>query len=75
MVIFFFIFLVIFPDNDKMAKSARKEYDKLVAANAPAEKVSTTSGLPQWRRNALHTPQRALVATDTSTQPMKYHIA
>lgn len=40
MVIFFFVFMVIFPDNNKMAKSARAKYEKLVAANAPAEKVS-----------------------------------
>lgn len=39
MVIFFFIFLVIFPDNEKVANNARKKYKKLVAANAPAETV------------------------------------
>ena len=54
MVIFFFIFLVIFPDNDKMAKSARKEYDKLVAANAPAEKVSKAEAkMKLWEDKAL----------------------
>ena len=40
MVIFFFVFMVIFPDNTKVAKNARKKYDKLVAAGAPAEKIA-----------------------------------
>ncbi len=40
MVIFFFIFMVIFPDNNKMAKKARAKYEKLVAANASAEKIA-----------------------------------
>lgn len=40
LVIFFFIFMVIFPDNNKMAKKARAKYEKLVAANASAEKIA-----------------------------------
>ena len=39
MVVFFFIFLVIFPDNNKMAKKSKAKYEKLVAANASTEKV------------------------------------
>ncbi len=39
MVVFFFIFLVIFPDNSKMAKKSKAKYDKLVAANASTEKI------------------------------------
>ena len=39
MVIFFFIFLIIFPDNNKMAKKSKAKYEKLVAKNAPTEKV------------------------------------
>lgn len=39
MVIFFFIFLVIFPDNEKVAKSARAKYNKLVAKNAAAKTI------------------------------------
>lgn len=39
MLIFFFIFLVIFPDNEKVAKSARAKYNKLVAANAAVQKI------------------------------------
>lgn len=40
MVIFFFIFLIIFPDNNKVAKKARAKYEKLTAKNAPAEKIA-----------------------------------
>ena len=40
MVIFFFIFLVIFPDNNKVAKKAKAKYEKLVAAKAPAAKIA-----------------------------------
>lgn len=40
MVIFFFIFLVIFPDNNKVLKKAKAKYEKLLAANAPAEKLA-----------------------------------
>lgn len=39
MVVFFFIFMVIFPDNNKAAANAKTAYDKLVAENAPAEKI------------------------------------
>lgn len=40
MVIFFFIFLIIFPDNNKVAKNAKAKYDKLVASGAPSEKIA-----------------------------------
>lgn len=54
MVIFFFIFLVIFPDNNKMAKNARKKYEKLVAANAPAEKIAKAEAkMKLWEDKAL----------------------
>ena len=39
MVIFFFVFLVIFPDLNKMAANANKKVEKLKEANAPAEKI------------------------------------
>lgn len=40
MVIFFFIFLVIFPDNNKTAKKARARYEKLKAAYASSEALA-----------------------------------
>ena len=39
MVIFFFIFMIIFPDNNAVAKRAKRKYDKLVAKNASADKI------------------------------------
>ena len=40
MVIFFFIFLVIFPDLNKMAANAQKKVEKLEAAGADPEKIA-----------------------------------
>ncbi len=54
MVIFFFIFMVIFPDNNKMAKKARARYEKLVAANADSEKIAKAeSKMKLWETKAL----------------------
>ena len=39
MIIFFFIFLIIFPDNEKAAKEAEKKVAKLTAAGASQEKI------------------------------------
>ena len=39
MVVFFFIFLIIFPDNTKLAKKARKKYERARLKNAPEEKL------------------------------------
>lgn len=53
MVIFFFIFMIIFPDNNKMAKSSKAKYEKLVAANAPAEKVAKAEAkMKEWEDKA-----------------------
>ena len=40
MVIFFFVFLVIFPDLNKMADNAQKKVEKLEAAGADPEKIA-----------------------------------
>ena len=40
MVVFFFIFLIIFPDNVKLAKKARKKVERARLKNAPQEKLS-----------------------------------
>lgn len=54
MVIFFFIFMVIFPDNNKMAKKAKEKYEKLVAENAPAEKIEKAKAkMELWEDKAL----------------------
>lgn len=54
MVIFFPIFLIIFPDNNKMAKKSRAKYEKLVAANAPAEQIEKAEAkMNEWEKKAL----------------------
>lgn len=40
MVVFFFIFLIIFPDNVKLAKKARTSYEKALARGEAAEKLA-----------------------------------
>ena len=39
MVVFFFIFLIIFPDNVKLAKKARRKYEKACAKGASQKKL------------------------------------
>lgn len=54
MVIFFFIFLVIFPDDNKKAKSAKEKYEKLKAANAPEEQLAKAeANMKLWEEKAL----------------------
>lgn len=54
MVIFFFIFMVIFPDNNKMAKKSRAKYEKLVSADAPKEKIEKAeSKMKLWEDKAV----------------------
>ena len=53
LVIFFFIFLVIFPDNNAMAKKSKAKYEKLKAANAPKEKLDAAEAkMLQWEKKA-----------------------
>lgn len=40
MVVFFFIFLVIFPDNVKLAKKARAKYEKALSRGVSQERLS-----------------------------------
>lgn len=54
MAIFFFIFLIIFPDDNKKAKSAKEKYEKLKAANAPAEQLAKAEAdMKLWEDKAL----------------------
>lgn len=79
LVIFFFIFMVIFPDNDKMAKKARAKYEKLVAANASAEQVEASkSKAEEWEKKALlsNTEREfAKAKTQASVKAMMYNVA
>ena len=53
MVVFFFIFLIIFPDAEKAAKRAEKNYDKLVSKNASAERIEKAAKKRDlWRDKA-----------------------
>ena len=76
MVIFFFIFMVIFPDNNKVAKKARANYEKLVAAGAPEEKVEKAEEkMLKAEKAALlsNTEKAAIQATSqASAKAMKY---
>ncbi len=40
LVIFFFIFMIIFPDNDKVAKSARRRYERVKNSGAAESKIN-----------------------------------
>ncbi len=39
LVVFFFIFMIIFPDNDKVAKNARKRYERVRNSGAAEKKI------------------------------------
>lgn len=76
MLIFFFIFLVIFPDNNKVAKNARAKYEKLVAAGASAEEIKKAENKMLMAEKAAlltNTEKAAIQATNqASAKAMKY---
>ena len=76
MAIFFFIFLVIFPDNNKVAKKARAKYEKLVASSASAEAVKKAEAKMLAAEKAAllsNTEKAAIQATSqASAKAMKY---
>lgn len=54
MAVFFPIFILIFPDNNKKAKSAKEKYEKLKAENAPAEQIAKAeANMKLWEDKAL----------------------
>ncbi|MDE6598033.1 MAG: hypothetical protein K2K60_05295, partial [Clostridia bacterium] len=56
LVIFFFIFLIIFPDNAAMAKKAKKKYDKLLSSGASEKKVEIGKARAElWEERARST--------------------
>lgn len=76
MVIFFFIFLVIFPDNNKVASKTRAKYEKLVAANAPEEKIKKAEAkmIEAEKKALLSNTEKAAVKarSQASAKAMKY---
>ena len=57
LVVFFFIFLIIFPDNVKLAKKARKRYEKALSRGVSQEK------LVKLEQKALALELRARIST------------
>ena len=57
LVVFFFIFLIIFPDNVKLAKKARARYEKALVKGAPEEKTE------KMREKTLTLEKRARIST------------
>lgn len=54
LIVFFFIFMVIFPDNAKIADRAAKKYGKLFAAGASAKKLQKAENRKNlWESRAL----------------------
>ena len=76
MVVFFFIFLIIFPNNEKLAKKTKAKYEKLVAANAPEEKIAKAKAkMDLWAEKALLSTTEKDYATAKSlanTNALKY---
>lgn len=53
LIIFFFIFLVIFPDNNKLAKRWRAKYEKLQQKNALPERIAKVKAkFDYWEERA-----------------------
>ena len=76
MVVFFFIFLIIFPDNVKLAKKARGRYERAVLKNAPQEKLNTLEQkaiASEARARLSETEKAAFKAVSlASAQAMRY---
>lgn len=76
MVIFFFIFLIIFPDNNAVAKRAKAKWDKLVSANADAAKITEAEEkyqLAQKKADYSNAEKEASTAvSQASNKAMKY---
>ena len=77
MVVFFPIFLIIFPDNNKMAKKSKAKYDKLVAANAPTAKiVAAENKMKLWEdKNTKSTAEKEFfqAKSQVNAAVMKYN--
>ncbi len=76
MLIFFFIFLVIFPDNNKVAARKKARYDRLVAAGAPQEKLDLAKAAydkAQYAADLSNAEKEAFTASSQlNSKVMKY---
>ncbi len=76
MLIFFFVFMVIFPDNNKVAAKKKAKYEKLMAANASAEKIAAAKaayGKAQYAADLSNAEKEAhTAASQVNSKVMKY---
>ncbi len=68
MVIFFFIFMVIFPDNNKAAAKAKAKYERLLAANAPEKKLAKAEKAYKFAQDRADRSNAEKDYTQASTQ-------
>ena len=78
MVVFFFIFLIIFPDNVKLAKKARGKYERARVRGASADKLATMSekALAFEKRARISESDKTLyiAASEASAAAMRYFV-
>ena len=76
MVIFFFIFLIIFPDNNKLAKKSRAKYEKLKESGAPEEAVKKAEAKCKlWEEKAAKSnaeKEYAMAKSQASAKAIRY---
>ena len=76
MVIFFFIFLIIFPDNNKLAKKSRAKYEKLKESGAPEEVVKKAEAKCNlWEEKAAKSnaeKEYAMAKSQASAKAIRY---
>ena len=76
MVIFFFIFLVIFPDNNKLAKKTRAKYERLKESGASEEAISKAEAKCRlWEDKAAKSnaeKEYAKAKSQVSAKAMRY---
>ena len=76
LVVFFFIFLIIFPDNKKLAQKARARYEKARAKGTPGEKLSALEqkAVEAERRASISEAERELdkATSQASAAAMRY---
>lgn len=79
LIIFFFIFMIIFPDNAAAAKRAKAKYEKLVQSGASAEKIAAAEAKMKAAEKAalLSDSEKEYIKakSQASSKAMKYFAA
>ena len=68
MVVFFFIFLIIFPDNAKLAKKAHVKYERALAKGASSEKLEKSEDKAKLFERRARVTQAEQTAYKASAQ-------